>query len=170
MTTKEIISGTIVGMLGNFAYALITSLQPPTESDGGGLKNILTAQIPLWFSLLMVITVGIILFMWTSYQKHKNHSQVLPFLDVTEQEYGGFIFQWVWKKDEKTGKYKMSDLWPLCPTCGKQLRVELYNPFYQCTNGHAYDLNNTISKKRDFLHEFQREFKDYADLMDLSIV
>lgn len=63
----------------------------------------------------------------------------------------------------------MSDLWPLCPTCGKQLRVELYNPFYQCTNGHAYDLNNTISKKRDFLHEFQREYKDYADLMDLSI-
>lgn len=93
MTTKEIILGTIVGMLGNFAYALITSLQPPTDSDGGGLKNILTAQIPLWFSLLMVITVGIILFMWASYQKHKNHSQVLPFLDVTEQEYGGFIFQ-----------------------------------------------------------------------------
>lgn len=166
MTKKDIIVGTIAGVLGNFAYAFIAGLENNSAKDV--LKNILTTQIPLWFSLLMVITVGV-LFMWASYQKHKNHSPVLPFLDVTEQEYGGFIFQWVWKKDEKTGKYKMSDLWPLCPTCGKQLRVELYNPCYHCTDGHAYDLNYTISKKRDFLHEFQREFKDYADFMDLSI-
>ena len=171
MTKKDIIIGTITGVLGNFAYAFIIGLNDKADSIMQSINNILTAQIPFWYFLLVIAVVGVMMYAWVSYCKYKESKKRLPFLDVTERDNGGFTFQWVWKKNEETGKYRMYALWPLCPRCGKQLRVKLYDPIegYHCTNGHVYDLSSTLDVKRDFLHKFQREFKEYANFMDLSI-
>lgn len=169
MTKNDIITGTVTGILGNFAYAFITGLKDESATIMESVLNILKAPIPLWYFLTVLLVVGLLMYACVCVRTYRLSKKALPFLEVTERDYGGFTFQWVWTKNEETGKYEMSDLWPLCPQCHKQLRVELYDPIegYHCSNGHVYDLHATLDIKRDFLHELQREFKKYADFMTL---
>lgn len=76
----------------------------------------------------------------------------------------------MWKLDETTGHYKMEDFWPVCPKCGLQLRVELYDPShaYHCSNGHYYDLDKVYNLKKDLVHKIQRDYKEFASLIDFS--
>ena len=72
--------------------------------------------------------------------------------------------------DETTCNYRMADFWPVCPQCGLQLRVELYDSInaYHCTNGHRYDLNRVYNVKKDLVHKIQRDYKEFANMIDFS--
>ena len=165
MTTRELYVGTITGVLGNILYAVIVGLMEKSDSILGFLKNILTARIPLWYFLVVIIVACIIVFLMIQHRKKS-----LPFLKHTEEEYMGVKFQWVWKLDETTGHYHMEDFWPICPQCGLQLRVELYDPLnaYHCSNGHCYDLSKVYNLKKDLAHKIQRDYKEYASIIDYS--
>ena len=163
MTTRELYVGTITGVLGNILYAVITGVMK--ESDGilDFLMNILTARIPLWYFLVVIIFACLIVSLMIQHRK-KNHA----FLKHTEEIYDGVKFQWVWKVDEATGHYMMEDLWPICPKCGLQLRVDLYGSIndFHCSNGHCYDFNKVFNMEKDFVHKLQRDYKAYASIID----
>lgn len=127
------------------------------------LKNIITAQIPLWYFLVVFVVACIVVFLMIKIRKRK-----LAFLNHTEEIYMGVKFQWVWKFNEKSGHYEMYDFWPICPQCGLQLRVELYDPIkaYHCTNMHCYDLNIFLNLKRDLVHKLQRDYQEYSSIID----
>ena len=127
--------------------------------------NILTAKIPLWYFLVSIMIAFIVALMTIHCRKKK-----LPFLNHSEEDYGGFKFQWVWKLEETTGHYRMDDFWPICPQCGMQLRVEKYDPIdaYHCSNGHLYNLNKVYNLKKDLVHKLQRDYEEYANMIDYS--
>lgn len=155
--------GTITGVLGNILYAVIAGAMEKADDILGFLVNILTAKIPLWYFLVVIIVAYAIVFLMIKSRKKK-----LLFLEHTEDIYNGMRFQWVWKFNKETGHYEMDDFWPICPRCGLQLRVELYDPIhaYHCTNGHIYNLNTTLNIKRDLVHKLQRDYKHYAGMID----
>lgn len=165
MTKRELYVGTITGVAGNVIYAIIVGVMEKSDGLIGFLLNILTAKIPLWYFLVVIALSCIIVLIMI--QHRKNH---LAFLNHTEEEYNGFKFQWVWKYDETTCNYRMADFWPVCPQCGLQLRVELYDSInaYHCTNGHRYDLNRVYNVKKDLVHKIQRDYKEFANMIDFS--
>lgn len=163
MTKHELYVGAVTGVIGNILYAVIAGVMKKSEGIWDFLMNILTARIPLWFFLVTIMIAFAIVFITIHRRKNK-----FPFLKHTEEEYRGLKFQWVWKLDETTGHYKMEDFWPVCPKCGLQLRVELYDPThaYHCSNGHYYDLDKVYNLKKDFVHKIQRDYKEFASLID----
>jgi len=163
MTKRDFHIGTITGVSGNIVYALIVALTEKSNGFVGFLKNVFTAQIPLWYFLVVIFAACLLVSLLMKRRKKK-----LPFLEHTEEEYMGIKFQWVWKLNDTTGHYEMDDFWPICPQCGLQLRVELYDRLesYHCTKGHCYDLNKVYNIKRDFIHKLQRDYKEYASQID----
>lgn len=163
MTKRELYIGTITGVAGNFVYALIEALGEKWDGLWVFLKNVITAQIPLWYFLVVVAAACLIVFLMLRGKKKQP-----AFLMHTEEEYMGYKFQWVWKLNEETGHYEMNDFWPICPQCGLQLRVDQYDPIdaYHCTNGHYVELDRMLSLKRDLLHKLQRDNKEYASIID----
>jgi hypothetical protein len=163
MTKRELYVGVITGVIGNILYALIVGMIKKSEGILSFLKNIITAEIPLWYFLVVIIVAYFIVLLMINNRKSK-----FAFLNHTEEDYMGFKFQWVWKLNEETGHYEMDDFWPICPQCGLQLRVELYDSIeaYHCSNGHCYDLNKVLNLKRDFVHKLQRDYQQYASLID----
>lgn len=166
ITKRELVIGTLTGITGNIGYAFVLGLKEQSDTFCQAIKNILCAPIPLWVFIIAILVAAFVVFIMVEYRRRKSRS--LPFLDVTERDYKGFTFQWVWRINTKTGKYEMDDFWPLCPQCHQQLRVEMYDSIrgYHCTNGHVYDLNGLLNIKRDLVHELRREFKDYTHLID----
>ena len=165
MTTRELYVGTITGVLGNILYAVIAGLLKESKGIMDFLKNIITAEIPLWYFLVVILVACFIVFLMIRSRKRK-----LAFLKHTEETYMGVKFQWVWKLNEKTGHYTMDDFWPICPQCGLQLRVELYDCInaYHCTNGHCYDFNQLYNIRRDLIHKLQRDYQEYASIIDFA--
>lgn len=165
MTKRELFVGTITGVIGNIIYAVIEGIMEKSNGIGDIFMNILTAKIPLWFFLITILIAFVIVFI-TILCKKKN----LAFLNHTEEIYEGFKFQWVWKLDDKTGHYRMADFWPICPECGLQLRVDLYDRInaYHCSNEHYYDFNKLYNLRRDLVHKIQRDYKEYASIIDYS--
>ena len=165
MTKRELFVGAITGVIGNILYAVITGIMEKSDGILDFLMNILTARIPLWYFLVVIIIACIIVFLMIQHRKNS-----LAFLKHTEEEYMGFKFQWVWKYDEATRQYRMDDFWPVCPQCGLQLRVDLYDfeRAYHCSNGHCYDLNKVYNLKKDLVHKIQRTYKEYASIIDYS--
>ncbi len=159
LSKKEILIGTLTGVLGNVVYAVIATLG---RNNGSlvGFKAVICASIPLWYILLaLVIACGVVVCM------HYRRKNKLAFLQQTSQMEQGIEFQWVWVKNEESGKYEMEDFWPICPTCHKQMRVDLYDRIghYHCSDNHIFDLTTILNIKRDLLHNLKREFKEYAD-------
>ncbi len=159
MTTRELYVGTITGVSGNILYAVIVGF----VENANGFCGYLNVQIPLWYFLVMIFVACTIVLIMIRIKKKR-----LPFLKHTEESYSGFEFQWVWKFNQETGRYEMDDFWPICPECGLQLRVELYDTerAYHCTKGHCYDLNKLLNIKRDLVHKLQRDYKEYVGIID----
>jgi hypothetical protein len=145
-------------------YALITGISDKTDGIKLVFGSIIKANIPLWFVLLMVAVSVTIVYSMIVYQEKKQPE----FLKVTSYVYNGLEFQWVWKKDKSTGKYKMSDFLPVCPQCNNQLRVEMYDPHltYHCSNNHHFGLDVVNSKKEDLVHMLRRKWMKYADIIE----
>lgn len=164
MNKRDFFIGIITGVLGNIMYALIVALTEKSNGFADFMKNIITAQIPLWYFLIVILVAC--LFVLLLMKKPKKEK--LAFLDHTEEEYMGIKFQWVWKLNDTTGHYEMVDFWPICPQCGMQLRVELYDTIdaYHCSNGHCFDLNKVLNLNRDLVHKLQRDFQQYASIID----
>ena len=165
MTKHELYVGTITGVIGNILYAVIAGIMEKSNGTWDFFMNILTARIPLWYFMVTILIALAIVFLTIQHRKKK-----LAFLKHTEEEYMGIKFQWIWKLDDTTGHYYMDDFWPVCPKCGLQLRVELYDPIkaYHCTNGHYYDLNKLYNMEKDLIHKLQRDNKEYASMIDYS--
>lgn len=162
MTMRELYVGAITGIVGNILYAVIVGIMKSTGFIDF-FKHILTIQIPLWYFLAVLLVACFIVYLMIRKRKKK-----LAFLDHTEEKFGNFIFQWVWKLNEETGHYEMDDFWPICPMCGLQLRVDYYDRIdaYHCTKGHCYSLDEVLSIKRDLVHKLQRDYKEYANMID----
>lgn len=165
MTTRELLVGTITGVLGNVLFAVTVGLLKKSEGMVDFLKNIITAEIPLWYFLIVLLVASLLVFLMIRSRKNK-----LAFLKHTEEDYMGIKFQWLWKVDETTGHYYMDNFWPVCPQCGLQLRVDHYDPIraYHCSNGHIYDLNRMYNLKKDLVHKLQRDYKEYSSMIDYS--
>lgn len=163
MTTRELYVGTITGVLGNILYAVIVGIMKKSYGILDFFTNILTARIPLWYFLVVMALACLVVFLMIQQRKTQ-----LAFLKHTEENFEGYKFQWVWIHDEATGHYRMDDFWPICPQCGKQLRVELYERVksYHCTSGHFYDISTLYSIKCDLIHKLQRDYKEYASIID----
>lgn len=168
ITKKELLVGTLTGITGNIGYAFVLGLKEQADTSCQAIKNILCAPIPLWYFIIVILLTSAVVLVMVEYRRRKSRS--LPFLEVTERDYKGFTFQWVWRLNPETNKYEMEDFWPLCPHCHQQLRVELYDTVngYHCTNGHIYNLHTTLNIKRDLIHELRREFKEYSNLIDFD--
>ncbi len=163
MTKRELYVGAITGVVGNILFAIIKGLMENSDGILDILVNILTAKIPLWYFFLVIVVACLIVFLMI-----QRRNKRLAFLKQTEEDINGFKFQWVWKLDEATGHYQMDDFWPICPKCGNQLRIEPYNVYdaYHCTNGHGYDFSKLYNIRRDLIHKLQREYKEYANMID----
>ena len=157
MTKHELCVGAITGVIGNILYAVIVGIMEKSDGICDILMNIFTAKIP---SILIAFAIVFVII-------HCRKKR-FAFLKHTEEEYMGVKFQWVWKFDETTGHYRMDDFCPICPQCGLQLRVELYDTIeaYHCTKGHCYDLNKVYNLKKDLVHKIQRDYKEYASMIE----
>lgn len=118
----------------------------------------------MWFSLLTLLISATVVLLMIECRKREQPQ----FLKVTKRERQGLEFQWIWKINDATGKYKMEDFLPICPECGNQLRTELYdiNHTYHCSNGHEYNLTQVYNLKKDLVHELRREWAYYADKIE----
>ena len=165
ISKRDIIIGTVTGILGNILYAVILLIIGVLTADDNTkhIGNILTFPIPLWYVLLINI------FIWTglAYIVHRRSQRPPEFLKTTSRRCEELEFRWVWKKNAD-GKYTMDDFWPICLQCGKQLRIEMYDPFnaYHCLNGHTYNFERAISLKRELLHHLKQEFSEYSDIIE----
>lgn len=92
MTKNDIITGTVTGILGNFAYAFITGLKDESATIMESVLNILKAPIPLWYFLTVLLVVGLLMYACVCVRTYRLSKKALPFLEVTERDYGGFLF------------------------------------------------------------------------------
>lgn len=166
LSRKELIVGTLTGVSGNIVYAVLQELAKNTSEVSISFVQVLCSPIPLWYFLVTLLVAGMAVWGMHVYSRHQKPA----FLNRTGQVEQGLEFQWIWVKNEKTGKYEMKDFWPICPYCHEQLRMELYDPIkaYHCTNGHVQDIHITLNKKRDLLHKLKQEFKAYSDRITYS--
>ncbi|MCM1220057.1 MAG: hypothetical protein NC548_36760 [Lachnospiraceae bacterium] len=159
ITLRELFSGTVIGIIGNIAYAVVLRL----AGQASDLSGVLTQEIPLWYILLTLLAGSAVMCTMIYRRTHKRP----PFLAVTSRTEQGMEFRWIWKKNPETGRYEMHDFLPVCPVCGLQLRAELWDTRgYHCTSGHNYDLSHTLNVKRDLLHKLKQEFLGHADIID----
>lgn len=167
LSKREIIIGTLTGILGNILYAIIQVIFAAVKPNNTleFLKKLLTARIPLWYILLINLSLCAIFIYFVRKRMHKAPE----FLSTTSHRCEGLEFRWVWKKNVD-GKYTMDDFWPICPQCGRQLRFELYDPYnaYHCLSGHCYDLHSVLNTKRELIHQLKQEFSEYSDIIEYS--
>ena len=165
MTAREIYVGAFTGIIGNMLYAIIVGIMKRSDGILDFLLSLLTAKIPFWYFLVVIMVACLIVLLMIRHRK-----KYLSFLKHTEEDYMGIRFQWVWKLNEANGHYRMDDFWPICPQCGNQLRVELYDRInaYHCTNGHFYDFDKLYNIRRDLIHKLQQDYKDYVSLIDFT--
>lgn len=157
LTKKEIVAGTVTGLLGNIAYAVIAWLLKPDKVIS--FKEFLSIPIPLWYVLLIILLIFSVLFIVTI-QKKKP-----VFLNHTEEKFKDLTFQWRWAYDKEKQKYFMKDLTPLCPACGNPLDINTVYNAYCCTNGHSYSFDHLYAIRKDLLHKLKQQYKEDAGII-----
>lgn len=130
MTKNDIITGTVTGILGNFAYAFITGLKDESATIMESVLNILKAPIPLWYFLTVLLVVGLLMYACVCVRTYRLSKKALPFLEVTERDYGGFLFNGFGRRMKKQASTK-------CQICG------LFVPFVISN----FELNYMIQSK-----------------------
>ena len=113
-----------IGVVGSIIATIIISLFNKISVEGINTlftfefwKNVLTQPISLYVILIAVVIVSAVLFALRLNRRKPE------FLKETTAIMGGFTWHWRWSYDEKEKEYGMYDFLPLCPKCGKELRM-----------------------------------------------
>ena len=125
------------------------------------LKGIFTQPIPLYVILISILFLTIVLFIIRIKRKPR-------FLKETTMKMGGFLWHWRWVYDKKEHDYDMADFLPLCPKCGRELRMGLGEHTHSCVNQHHYNIQRYFELKAQIKSTLRNNYPKEADKISVD--
>lgn len=157
------------GVTGSIIAAIIISIF--NDLPIKGIKSVFTKDfivsvleqpVPLYVILISVLVLSIIIYL-------VRRRRTPAFLKETTMKMGDFTWHWNWSYDKKEKNYDLVDFLPLCPQCGKELRMGYGEHTHSCVNKHQYNIQGYLELKAQIKTELRKKYSKDANLIAVDM-
>ena len=100
---------------------LLSTLKSALQFIGSGIVAFLNFELKVWWVLVAVALLFVALLIYSKILDTKQKNTPVPFLTYTKDSVLGYSWEWEYR-EMSDGKYTITNLHPICSTCGMILR------------------------------------------------
>lgn len=165
LISRELWTGVVASVIASIICSMFNNISIVDEQlfSYDFIKEVLYQPVPLYVLLVAVLVLSFVIFIIRAIRKPK-------FLNDTTMKMGDFIWHWRWSYDKKEKRFDMVDFLPLCPKCGKELRVGMGEHLHKCVNGHQYNIQNYFGLKSQIKSDIRSKYPNEAEKIAVNFL
>lgn len=159
LISKELWIGAAGSILATILLSIVNGIIPDNWKEIFSFEFIdefFTQPIPLYWILILVFAISIIIYL-------RRTKREPAFIKETSCKMGELTWHWRWEYDKNDKLWVMNDYYPLCPDCGKELRMGYGDQDHSCVNGHHYQIQDYLKMKGQIVTDIANKYPKEAD-------